>query len=71
MSADRTDRGERPVEIIIYQKACDCEDATASGPRYIAAAQEMVGVFQVQVQAHRLVCDECDTPWREATTDDD
>lgn len=50
----------------LLQKACDCKDASASGPRPVidSAVQTDEGTTFRFVLV-RLACDKCDTPWKE------
>jgi hypothetical protein len=50
-----------------WEKVCDCERATASGPR-IVLTQEAQEDGSLLVTSARvgLACDHCDTPWRHA-----
>jgi len=49
-----------------WEKVCDCERATASGPR-IVLTQEVQPDGSLLATAHRvgLACDTCDMPWRQ------
>lgn len=46
-------------------KQCECPDASASGPRVVAALGEGEGgCLTVTSQIVDFACDVCNTPWR-------
>lgn len=47
-----------------YTKACNCQPATASGPRPVHETEKTpIGNLRIKVTYARLACDECGTPW--------
>jgi len=65
-----------------YVKACDCQNAPASGPRQVVTSLtedpkytrgencQSDGRFIATAEHVRLACDKCNTPWRETANTD-
>lgn len=53
-----------------YQKECDCERATASGPRLVPGEpEETDDSVNIPMRWVPMACDECDTPWTRPRTE--
>lgn len=60
-----TERAKRERVTERFERACACEDATASGPRLVlrSSFDKASGSYCITGSRVSLACDRCDTPW--------
>jgi hypothetical protein len=56
-------------DTIEFRRACDCDKATASGPRIVMQPPvDAPGGWVFTLVRVPMACDECDTPWERIET---